>query len=387
MGKPYSIKSAIDKINKYNVDEAGIRNVVKVLKSGLLSKPEGGHYVNLFQNKMSKLLGKKFSFATTSGTSSLHAAIALLGLKKHDEILVPALTFIADASVVIQEHANPVFVDVSREDFNINPKDVSRKITRKTKALIVVHMYGQPAKMDELKQIAKANKLVLIEDCAQAAGAKYKNNPVGSFGDISCFSFYQTKHIVCGEGGLISTNNEEYANALRSMLNNGIKRSRLEDYDFDRIGFNYQMTEIQAALAVRQLDRLNDLNITRRKHVSIYKKILSETDIHFQEENKDTYNVYCYLTGLLPEKLSKKRDLFISKILKEQVPIKKQYPLSLPETEIFRGLSIGNPADTPMARNISRRVFNLYVNPGLDEKDIIRFAQTILKNYREIERF
>jgi len=378
--------SVINKINKNIVDETGIKNVVKVLKSGFLSKPEGGPYVKLFQNKMSHWLGKKFCFATTSGTSSLHAAIASLGLKQNDEVLIPALTYIADASVVIQEHAKPVFVDVSQKDFNIAPADVLKKITRNTKALIVVHMYGQPARMDELRQIAKENKLILIEDCAQAAGAKYKNKLIGSFGDISCFSFYQTKHIVCGEGGLIATDNTIYANILRSILNNGIKRSRLEDYDYDRIGFNYQMTEMQAALGISQLLRLNQLNRTRRKHAAIYRKILSETDIFFQKENKDGYNVYCYLTGLLPKKLAKKRNLFLSRVLKEKIPIKKQYPLSLTETEIFRKMSDVKLFDTPIAKDISKRIFNLYVNPGLEEDDIVHFAKTVLKMYQEIEQ-
>lgn len=374
----------IDKINKYVVDETGIKNVVKVLKSGFLSKPEGGVYVSRFQKEMSRWLGKRFCFATTSGTSSLHAAIALLDLKEKDEVLVPALTYVADASVVVQEGARPVFIDVSKDDFNIDPDDVIKKINKNTKVLIVVHMYGQPAKMNELQKIAKENKLVFIEDCAQATGAKYKNKPVGSFGDISCFSFYQTKHLVCGEGGLIATNNAVYANTLRSILNNGIKRACLEDYDYDHIGFNYQMTEMQAALAICQLKRLNKLSTIRRKHAKIYKEILSDTDIYFQKENKDTFSVYSYLTGLLPKKMTKKREQFLSAILKQGIPIKKQYPLSLPETEIFQKILGGKLADTPIAKNISKRVFNLYVNPGLDVADITRFAKTVLKIYKKI---
>lgn len=377
---------AVDKINKYIVNEEGIKNVIKVLRSGFLSKPEGGIYIHLFQNRMSRILGKKFSFATASGTSSLHAAITSLGLKQDDEVLVPALTFMADASVLIQEHIKPIFVDVSNEDFNLDPVDVQRKITKNTKALIVVHLYGQPANMDKLTQIAKKNKLVLIEDCSQAAGAKYKNKPVGSFGDISCFSFYQTKHLVTGEGGMISTNNENYANRLSSILNNGIKRSNLENYDFDRIGFNYQMTEIQAALAVSQLKRLDKLNDVRRRNAKIYRELLSGTDIQFQKESVNTVNVYCYLTGLLPERLKSKRDLFVNRVLSAQIPIKKQYPLSLPETEVCRNLSLGNLMDTPVATNISKRVFNLYVNPGLEEKDVVSFSRIILKVYKEIDR-
>lgn len=378
------IQVEFNKINKNIVDNEGKKNVLKVLKSGFLSKPEGGHYVKLFQDKMSNLLDKKYSFATTSGTTALHAAIVSIGLKENDEVLVPALTFFADASVVIQEHAIPVFVDVSDKDFNLNPVDIERKITKKTKAIIVVHLYGQPANLDKLIKIARKYKLVLIEDCAQAMGAKYKNKFVGSFGDISCFSFYQTKHLVTGEGGMILTSNKKYADSLRSLLNNGIKRADLDAYDFDRIGFNYQMTEIQAALAISQLARLGKLNDIRRRNAKIYKELLSKTEIQFQKENINADCVYCYLTGLLPEKLANKRDLFISKVLNAGIPIKKQYPLSLPETNICRNLSLGDPRETPVATDISKRVINFYVNPGLETKDIVKYSKIILKIYNGI---
>lgn len=373
------------RINKQNVDKKGINNVVRVLKSGFLSKPEGGMYVKMFQHKISKMLGKKFSFATNSGTSALHGAIASLKLRKDDEVLVPALTFMADASVVLQEGAKPVFVDISKDDFNLDPKDVSKKITNRTKALIVVHLYGQPAKMEELSKIAKENGLVLIEDCAQAIGAKYKDKFVGSFGDISCFSFYQTKNLVCGEGGMISTNSESHAVILRSILNNGIKHPNTEEYDFDNIGFNYQMTEMQAALGIRQLERLDSLNKIRRRYVGIYKKILKNTDLYFQKELRGTYNTYYYLTGILPKRLTKKRDRFINELQKLGIPVRRQYPLTLPETQICRKLGIGNPELTPVAVDISKRLFNLYVHPGFREDEIENFAKKILDFYQKFK--
>ena len=374
----------IKKINSEIVSRSGVLAVVKVLESGVLSRPEGGPHVKKFQNRMSKLINKKFCFATTSGTSSLHAAIALLQLNKDDEVLIPAITFMADASVVLQEKAKLVFVDISKEDFNMDPADAIRKISKKTRAMIVVHMYGQPANMDKFVEIAKKYSLVLIEDCAQAMGATYKDRLVGSFGDISCFSFYQTKHLVSGEGGMIAVNSDKYAESLKSILNNGIKRSRLEDYDFDRIGFNYQMTEIQAAILLSQLNRLIRLNNTRIRNANIYRKILNDTDIQFQSTDSNSVNVYCYLTCLLPKRLCAKRDLFVAKVQKEGIPIKKQYPLSLPETEFIQKLFPNLPKNTPVACDFSKRVFNLYVNPGLDEVDINNFAQKILNIYKKI---
>jgi perosamine synthetase len=374
----------LKKMNKNIVSNEGINNVLQVLRSGYLSKPEGGIFVKKFQNRMAKLHNKKFGFAVTSGTSSLHAIIATLGLKKNDEILIPALTFMADASVVIQQHAKPIFVDIGYDDFNIDPEDVIKKITKNTKALIIVHLFGQPAKMDELQKIAKKYKLIIIEDCAQAIGATYNHKPVGSFGELSCFSFYQTKHLITGEGGMILTNNLRYSTIFKSILNNGIKRSNLDAYDFDHIGFNYQMTEIHAALGTAQLKRIKILNKKRRELVKIYKKILINTDIQFQKELDNTQSAYCYLSAILPSRMRNKRDLFVKKVLSQGVPLKKQYPLTLPETKICRSMSYDNSQSTPIAVDISRRIFNMSVNPGLDKKDIENFANIILKVFNEL---
>lgn len=381
-----TIQKYLDKMNASNVDIDGIQNVIQVLKSGFLSRPEGGLYVKMFQNHMSLMLQKQHCFATSSGTSSLHGAIAALNLGPHDEILVPAIAYIADASVILQEQAKPVFVDIALDDFNLDPEDAKHKITKNTKAIIVVHMYGQPAKLDPLISLARKHNLVIIEDCAQAAGAQYKGRPVGSFGDISCFSFYQTKHIVCGEGGLICTDNKKYADTLRSILNNGIKRENLDEYNYDHVGFNYQMTEMQAALALRQIQRLEELNSIRRKYANIYKEIFCQTDILFQQELPDTQNVYCYLTGLLPKSLGSKRDAFIKKILEKGIPIKKQYPLPLPETDIMQSVADGYKTELPFAHSFAKRVFNMYVHPGLEEHDIYHFARQINGIYKNLAR-
>lgn len=163
----------IEKINKAIISDEEMDSVTQVLRSGLLSRPEGGPFVREFQDMFTQWLSKKYAYATTSGTSALHVAVSALELSLGDEVIVPALSNIADYSVVFQEGGTPIFADMDPDDFNIDPAEVESKITSKTKALIVVHMYGQPAKMDELHAIAKKHKLVLIEDCAQAAGAVY----------------------------------------------------------------------------------------------------------------------------------------------------------------------------------------------------------------------
>lgn len=372
----------IQKINKAIIGNEEIESVTQVLRSGMLSRPEGGPAVQEFQRMFTQWLDKKYAYATTSGTSALHAAITALGLSSGDEVIVPALSNIADYSVVLQEGGTPVFADMDPLDFNIDPAEVEKKVTDKTKALIVVHMYGQPAKMDELLAITKKYNLVLIEDCAQAAGAVYKGKPVGSFGDISCFSLYQTKHIVCGEGGMLVTNDDSYIETVRSISNNGIKRENLDAYDYDRLGYNYQITDMQAAVGIHQLRKLDRVNNERIHNVSLYKDLLKDTDITFQLVHPDTKNVYFYLAALLPEHLSEKRDELLRLVSEAGKPIKKLYPLSLPEVEFVK--KSGHGTECLVAKKMTKRVFNLYVNPGLDENDIKEIGGEVLKAYEII---
>ena len=382
--KPEEVKNKIiqqailDKINHSIVDNADIQNVVAVLKSGFLSKPDGGPKVIEFQKLMADLHGKKYAFAVNSGTSALHCAIVALKLRKDDEIVIPALANIADCSVVLQEGGKPVFVDIDADDFNIDPAKIEEKINSKTKAIIVVHMYGQPAKLKELRNIADKHNLVLIEDCAQAVGAKYDGEYVGSFGNISCFSLYQTKHIVCGEGGVVMTNNDKYAQIITSIANNGIMKHDLDAYDYDRIGFNYQLTDIQAALAIGQLEKLDKDNVKRRENAETFRTLLKDIGIQFQYSDKTTEHSYFYLTGLLPEDLADKRDKFLDLIKSFGAPIKKLYPLALTEITLLKNKV---NQDCPVAQDITKRIFNLYVNPGLDHEDVKFVARAVKKAY------
>lgn len=373
----------INKINKRIIGKNEICEVVKVLKSGFLSRPGGGPSVHQFQSLMAKKHDKKYAYATISGTASLHLAISALELQTGDEVIIPALANIADCSVVMQEGINSVFADVDAETFNVDPKDIERKITPKTKAIIAVHIYGEPVNIKEIKSIAKKHNLVLIEDCAQAAGAKYDNRYVGSFGDITCFSFYQTKHIITGEGGMILTDNEEWVKIVDSLANNGIKKDNVDAYDYDRVGYNYQMTEMQATLGIVQFEKIDKLNKIRRRNAETYKKQLKNIDIIFQKTNNNSENAYFYLTGLLPDHLAPKRNEFLANLRSRGVPVKNLYPLSLPEVELLRG-KVND--DCPIAKNITKRLFNVFVNPGLDTKDIIRFSKIIKEEYNNIAK-
>ena len=371
----------LDKINKNIMDEEDIARVVEVLKGGFLSKPEGGPQVVEFEKRMAAEHGKKYALAVNSGTASLHCALTAIGLQEGDEVLVPALANIADPTVVIQVGATPIFVDVSPDDFNIDPKQAELKITSKTRAILVVHMYGQPVQIEKIQKLAAEHNLILIEDCAQAAGARYNGQYVGSFGDISCFSTYQTKHIISGEGGVVLTDNEAYVKIISSFSHNGIKRDDLDAYDYDRLGYNYQMTEIQAVLAARQLEKLDAKNAERRKNVEHYKMLLADLDITFQKGEQNTENSYFYLAGLLPESFIGKRDDFLTLVRRQSAPIKKLYPLALTELTYFKDKV---EPDCVVAQNITKRIFNLYVNPGLEDDDIKFIAAAVRNAYEEL---
>ena len=379
MGK---IEKIINKINKNIIGKEEIFKVNSVLKMGLLSRPGGGPVVKKFQSLMARKHEKKYAHAVNSGTSALHLAIAALRLNKNDEVIVPALANIADCSVIIQEGARPVFADINSRTFNIDPGNVENKITKNTKAIIVVHMYGEPADIRGLQKITKKFNLILIEDCAQAGGAKYYGKYVGSFGDITCFSFYQTKHIITGEGGMVLTNNKKLSKIIDSLANNGINKENLDAYDYDFIGYNYQMAEIQGALGIVQLDKLDRLNKIRRKNANLYKQQLKNTKIVFQKDSANTESAYFYLTGLLPENLKNKRDEFLTKVRDGGVPIKNLYPLSLPEVKLIKNRI---SSKCPVAQSITKRLFNLYVNPGLRVKDIINFSKHIKEVYKGFE--
>jgi len=377
------IQRILDKINRSILSDSDIQRVVSVLKSGFLSKPEGGPVVIKFQKMMAKLHNKKHAFAVNSGSSAIHCALAALDLQKGDEIIVPALANIADCSPVLQFGAKPVFVDIDPKDFNIDPNKIENKVSERTRAIIIVHMYGQPARIDEIRRIADKYKLILIEDCAQAAGAKYKGKYVGSFGDISCFSLYQTKHIICGEGGVVMSNNEKYTETIASVANNGIMRQNLDDYDYNRIGFNYQLTDIQAAIAIEQLHKLDRNNKKRRENADRFKLLLKNTGIQFQYSGENTEHSYFYLTGLLPRNLTSKRERFLDVVKDLGVPIKKLYPLALTEVALLKHKV---EQDCPIAQDITKRIFNLYVNPGLDAQDIISMARAVEKAYWMISK-
>ncbi len=223
-----------------------------------------GEYVQRFEKQFSEFLGGQHALAVSSGTAALHLALKALDIGPGDEVIVPDFTFAATANVVLHCGATPVLADVDRTTWNIDPGAVERCISERTRAIIPVHLYGHPCDMDRINKIARRNGLKVIEDCAEAQGARYRGKPVGTLGDVGCFSFFSNKVITTGEGGMVTTADAGTADRLRLLRDHGMRRGRR--YWHEIAGFNYRMTNLQAAVGVAQMERV-DRFIERRKKI------------------------------------------------------------------------------------------------------------------------
>jgi perosamine synthetase len=262
-----------------------------VLRSGWLTS---GPLVGKFEEQFADFVGTKFAVALNSGTAALHSILLALGINEGDEVIVPTNTFVATANVALYVGAKPVFVDSDPETFNISPKDIENKISKKTKAIIVVHLGGNPCDMDAIHRIAEENDLMLIEDCAHAHGAKYRGRSCGTFGVASAFSFYPTKVMTTGEGGIVVTNDQRLAEKIKMIRNHG--RASYGPAEIISLGFNYRMSEINAVLGLSQLAHVSEYVETRNKFAKLYNEELSKIKWvipqKVREENLSSYYVY-----------------------------------------------------------------------------------------------
>jgi len=303
-------------------------NELKYLVHAFLSTwiSSRGIYKDIFEKEFAKFCSCKYGVSTSNGTVALHLALLALGIGKGDEVIVPDLTFAATINAVLHAGATPVIVDVEKDSWCIDPVQIRKVITRKTKAIIPVHLYGQPADMDAIASIARKRKLFIIEDCAEAHGATFDNRKVGSFGDIGCFSFFANKVITTGEGGMCVTNSRTLAKKMMILRDHGM--SLYKKYRHEVVGYNYRMTNLQAAIGVAQLERVEEILSNRQRLEDEYKKNLSGIDfIEFQRDDLVKRNKIVWLVSFLIK--NKKRDLYIQRLLKKGIDVRPFfYPLS-----------------------------------------------------------
>lgn len=365
---------------KLNYDDREVQAVVDVIKSGWITM---GEKTKEFEKKFGEFLGRETKCtAVSSGTAALHMALLALGITARDEVIIPALTFVADINVVKMVGAKPVLADsISFEDWNIDPAEIERKITDKSKAVIVVHYAGNPCNMDVIKEICERYNLFLIEDVAHAVGAEYNLQKCGTFGDIACFSFFTNKNLSVGEGGMYVTRSEELDKKGKCLRSHGMTSLTLDrhqgraiSYDVVLPGLNYRIDEMRAALGIVQIEKLPDANRQREVLTQTYIKHLSEVNgliIPFVD-HPDCIPSYHIFPILLPKGVNR---LSIINSLKDKgIQTSIHYP-------IFREFSAykdGNLSDTPMSNEISKRELTLPLYPTMTI-DEVKFVADALK--------
>jgi dTDP-4-amino-4,6-dideoxygalactose transaminase len=270
------------------IGEAEVEAVAAVLRSGQLAQ---GDTVREFEDSFAKICGVEHAIATTSGTTALHLALLAHGIGPGDEVITTSFSFIASANAALYVGARPVFADIDAATFNIDPNDIEHRITPRTKAILPVHLYGNPADIGKLADIARRHNLILIEDACQAHGATWFGQPVGSFG-TGCFSFYPTKNVTSGEGGIITTNDPEVAERARLLRSHGMPQR----YHHEILGYNFRLSNIHAAIGLSQLTHLEQWTRTRQSNAAILEELLLGLDISFQSVLPGSVHVYHQFT-------------------------------------------------------------------------------------------
>jgi perosamine synthetase len=371
------------------IDDDDIEAVVNVLKGDYLTT---GPYVSIFEQALAKYVGAKYAVSFSNGTAALHGACFAAGITEGKEVITTPLTFAASANCILHQGGKPIFADIDEKTYNINPTEMEKKITDKTKAIIPVHFTGQPVPLDELSEIAKKHNLIIIEDAAHALGATYKQKKIGSISDMTMFSFHPVKHITSGEGGIITTNNKEYYDKLLQFRSHGITRdkSRMNEnhgpwyYEMHFLGYNYRMTDIQAALGTSQLKKIDKFLDLRKKYVAMYNeafKKISEISIPYQDEN-GLSSWHLYIIRLQLEKLTVNRKDVFEALLQENIGVNVHYiPVHL--LPYYQGLGYQR-GDCPIAEKLYDEIITLPLFPAMTENDVldvIKAVTTVITRY------
>lgn len=358
------------------IEQPEIDEVVDSLKSGWLGT---GPKVQRFENLFKNYKGTKHAVAVNSCTAALHLSMLALGIGPGDEVLVPTMTFAATANAVIHSGGIPVLVDCRRDTMNIDLEDIKKKITPRTKAIIPVHFAGRPCEMDELVEFSKKHGIKIIEDCAHAVEAEYKGRKMGTIGEIGCFSFYVTKNIVTGEGGMIITNDENYVNKIKTLAQHGMSRDawkRFSDegykhYQVVYSGYKYNMMDIQAALGIHQLPRV-EKNWNRRKEIwDRYNEAFSHlpviTPVPTESDVRHSRHLYTLLLDL--EKINLTRDQFLEEMKRHNIGVGVHY-IALHLHPFYQENFNYKRGDFPNAEWISDRTVSLPLSAKLSDEDV-----------------
>lgn len=337
--------------------------VMEVLDSGYLVQ---GPRVEAFENGFADYCDVKYAIASTNGTTALTVALLTSGVQAGDEVIIPSFSFVATATSVLSVNAVPVFVDIEPETFCVNPDLIEAAITEKTKAIMPVHLYGHPADMPAIKKIADKHNLAIIEDAAQAHGAKIDNQPIGGWG-MAGFSFYPSKNMTTGEGGMVTTNDPDLDKLARMVRNHGMSQQYLHEV----VGFNFRMTNIMGAIGEVQLKRLPEWTEKRNSNAAYFNENLKTVRAPITREG--CYHVYHQYTVVVPEGAN--RDEMVDELNKRGIGCRVYYPLPIHCQPIFKDEN--SQLDLPVTNNMTERVFSLPVHPNLSQADLERIVHEV----------
>ncbi len=378
-GKPF--------IGKEEIDE-----VVDTLTSGWWGT---GPKTELFEKRFATYAGTMYALGVNSATAGLHLALKALGVGPGDEVITTPLTFVSTVNVILHCGATPVFADVDRDTWNIDPREIEKKITEKTKVILPVHLHGRPCDMDAIMGIARRHNLFVVEDAAHAAETVYKGRKIGSIGDITVFSFYVTKNIATGEGGMVTTNDKKLAESMRVMSLHGLSRDAYKRYSikyyrhYEAVvpGFKYNLTDIASSIGLHQLARVESNWIIRRKHWETYMRGLGgvpELILPADEELHTKHAKHLFAVLLRLEKLRISRDVFIDQLIKMNIGSGVHFnPVHL--HSYYRKTFGYKKGMFPNAEFIGERTVSLPLGANLtdrDVNDVIKAVRWLIKTYR-----
>lgn len=354
-------------VSKPKFDKREWENLKECIESSWISS--AGHFINDFEEKFAEYCGTKYAISTCNGTAALHLALLGLGIGVGDEVIIPALTFVATANSVTYTGARPVFADIDSVAWTIDSTQVEKHITKKTKAIIAVHLYGYPADMSGLRRLADKHGLFLIEDAAEALGSSIRNTNwkrAGSLGDVGCFSFYGNKIITTGEGGMITLNDKKLADKIRIFKNHGEKGAR--KYYHPVVGYNFRMTNLQAAVGLAQLQKINKFLKLRKEIDKLYRKYLKDIPgIKFPPDDSEDLQGVCWLFSVLINN----RDRLMKYLYSEGIETR---PFFVPMHKLPMYKSRNR---FPVAERVSKTGLNLPTFADMTEKQVAYIAKCI----------
>jgi dTDP-4-amino-4,6-dideoxygalactose transaminase len=374
------------------IGNAEIESVVETLRSGWLTT---GPKVKKFESDFSRYIGCSHAVAVNSGTAALHLALDAVGIKEGDEVVVPTMTFTATAEVILYFKARPVLVDCDPVNLNVNPQEIEKAITPKTRAIIPVHMAGQPCAMNEILEIAKKHNLRVIEDAAHALPARYQDRAVGTIGDITCFSFYATKTITTGEGGMAATENPEWADRMRVMSLHGISHDAWNRYTKEGTwhyevlypGFKYNLTDLAAAIGLEQLKKCDQFYKARKRIAGLYDQAFADLpEIRIPCSTSDVQHAWhLYIIQLRLERLKIDRSTFIKALADHNIGTSVHF-IPLHHHPFYRNTFGYRPIDFPQATGAFESIISLPIYPSMTEEDIDYVSKAVRQLAEEHRR-